>query len=128
MVFHWTLSGNKSPQNFRTLLLYSSRSQQCYSLDGLYSYSYRQVLQSQYQTFGDSTERTNYYWYHRYFHIPLFFSVLLRSVGTYLSFRFPYVLPSDQLERRNPQSIRFSFLFFVFFFVCLFVCFFVYYH
>ena len=32
--------------------------------------SYFQVLRSLYQFIGDYTERANYYWYHRYFHVP----------------------------------------------------------
>ena len=47
--------------------LYSSRSQQCCSLDGLHSFSYFQVLQSLYQSFGDFTKSTNYNWYSRFF-------------------------------------------------------------
>ena len=49
--------------------VYSSRSQQCCSLDSLYLSSYSQVLQSLYQSFGDCTKSTNYNWRHR----PTFF-------------------------------------------------------
>ena len=41
---------------------------------------YFQILDSSYQSFGDSTERANYNWYHHHFHIPQFFvSSLTRS-------------------------------------------------
>ena len=49
---------------------YSGRSQQCCSLDGLLSSFYFQIFQSLYQSFGDRTEHTNYYSYHRHLHIP----------------------------------------------------------
>ena len=67
---------------------YSRISRQCCSFDGLHSSSYFQVLQSLYQNCGDCTERINYNWYHRHFYVPLFFSVLLQGLGTYLAFRF----------------------------------------
>ena len=55
-----------------------------YRLDDLHTSSNFQVLQSLYQFFDDCTERTNYNWYHRHFHVPQFFSSLARS--KYLSF------------------------------------------
>ena len=67
MGFHWSLSDSKSPQDFSQ---YSVRSQQYCNLHGLHSSSYYKVLQSRYQSFDDCTERTNYNWYHRHFHIP----------------------------------------------------------
>ena len=57
---------------------YSGRSQQYSSLDGLHSSSYFQLLQSLQQSFGDCTERTNYNWYHRHFHIPQFFQFSIK--------------------------------------------------
>ena len=52
---------------------YSGRSQQCCSLDGLYSSSYFPVLQSLYQSFGACTKRINDNWYNCHFHVPHFF-------------------------------------------------------
>ena len=48
----------------------SLRSQQYYSLDGLLSSSYFQILQFLYQSFGDCTKSTNYNWYFNYYLIP----------------------------------------------------------
>ena len=70
MVSHWSLSNSKSPQVSRILLSILAH---LFSLFDLHSSSYFQVLQSQYQSFGDYTKCANYDWYHRYFHIPLFF-------------------------------------------------------
>ena len=55
------------------LFLLFGRSQQCCCLDGLHSSSYKQVLQSLYQSFIECTERINYNWYHRHFHVQQFF-------------------------------------------------------
>ena len=62
--------------SFQDSSQYSDRSQQCCSLDGIISSSYLQVLQFLYQSFGDYTKRNNYKWYHRLFHVLLFFSVI----------------------------------------------------
>ena len=55
---------------------YSSRYQQCCSLNCLHLSSYFQVHQSLSQSFVDCTKRTNYNWYYRQFHVPKFFIVL----------------------------------------------------
>ena len=49
---------------------YSGQSQQCFSLDGLHSFSYFQIFHPLYQSFVDRTECTNYNWYYRHFHLP----------------------------------------------------------
>ena len=69
MFFHW--SDSKSPQVYCTLL-YFGRSKQRFRLDGLHSCSYFQFFQFRYQSFGDSSERTDYNWYHSHFHVPFF--------------------------------------------------------
>ena len=53
-------------------------------MDGRHSSSHIQILQYMYQSFVNSTERANYYWYHRHFHVSQIFSSLARS--RYLSF------------------------------------------
>ena len=58
--FEWQQISSSLPDSF----------QQCYSLNRLYWPSYFQVLQSLYQSFSDCTERSNYNWYHRHFHVP----------------------------------------------------------
>ena len=62
--------------SFQDSPLYSSRSQQCCSLDGLHLSSYFHVLQFFYKSFGFCTKNTNYNFYHRHFHVPQFFSIL----------------------------------------------------
>ena len=60
-------------------------------MDVLYACSYFQFFQSLYQSFGDCTECTDYNWYHRNFHLPLFFSFQARSGNSSLflsSFNF----------------------------------------
>ena len=54
---------------------YSSRSQQCCSLDGLDSPSNFQFLQSSSPAFSDRSVCTNYNWYHCHFHIPQLLSL-----------------------------------------------------
>ena len=93
MVSHWSLSDSKSPGLFSVFC----------SLDGLQSSSYFNVLQSLYQSFGDSTKSTNYNWYHRHFHIPQFFPC------NYLSFRVLSILHNGQTEQKSPQFDKFSF-------------------
>ena len=48
--------------SFQDCSLYSGRSQQLFSLDGLHSSSYFQLLHSLYQFFGDCTDHANYSW------------------------------------------------------------------
>ena len=69
---------------------YSGRSQHCYSLHGLQSTSYFQVLQS------------------------------LQGLRTYLSFHLLSVLPYNQPYNQSPLFGRFSFFFLFFFFFSLF--------
>ena len=68
MVFHWSLSDNKSPQVSETLL--SILGDLSNALDCLHSSSYFQILYSFYPFFGDCIKSTNYNWYNRYFHVP----------------------------------------------------------
>ena len=49
---------------------YSDRFQQCYTLDGLHSSFYVQVLLFLNQAFSDCTKRTNYNWHHLHIYIP----------------------------------------------------------
>ena len=87
IVFHWSLCDSKSLHVSRTLLNILADHN-----NGHHSSSYFQILQSLYQIFGYSTERTN----HRGI-IVIFmlhsFSVLWQGRSTYLSFRFLSVLP-----------------------------------
>ena len=48
---------------------YSSSSQQCWTLDGLNSFSDVQLFHSPFLTQGDHCRRTNYNWYHRPSHV-----------------------------------------------------------
>ena len=75
MVFHWSLSDHKSPQVSRTLLGILADVKKCCSFDNLNSSRYFQIFQSLYQSFGDCTKGTNYNWYNRHFHVPLFFPI-----------------------------------------------------
>ena len=81
---------------------YPGRSQQGCSLDVLYSSSYFQVLQSQYQSFCDCAKRINYQRYHRRFHGLLFFSSLGKS--RYLSL----FLLSVSFIKGSPGTVKFT--------------------
>ena len=52
---------------------YSGRSEQYFSLVGLYLSCYFQELHHPYQSFGDCTESTSYHRYHPHYHIGQFF-------------------------------------------------------
>ena len=83
--FEWQQVSSSLPESSQ----YSGRYQQCYSLDSLHSSSYFQVLKSS----SDCTKSTNYNWYNRRFHVPLFFQfpskvlvlILLYHLFIYLS-------------------------------------------
>ena len=99
MVFHWSLSDSKFPQVSRTLLSILTNLN---SLDGLHSCSYFQFFQFLYQSFGDSTKRTDYNWCHHHFHVPQFFQFpskiqVLISLFVFLQF-YSMVKP----EQQNP--------------------------
>ena len=87
---------------------YSGRSRKRWSLDGLYSFSYCQVLQSLYQFSGDCTKSTYYNWYYRHFHVVQLFFNSLRS--RYLSAR---------TAKSTIRQVLFFFFFFFFFFFLL---------
>ena len=71
--FQWSLSDSKSPQVSRTLISILADLSNIVFLDSLHPSSYFLVLQSFYQSFGDINKCTNYNWYNRHFHVPLFF-------------------------------------------------------
>ena len=102
----------KSPGFF----LVFCRSQQCCSLNGPYSSSYFQVLQSLYQPLVTvpSTQITIG------ITMIVFFQITSKVYVHITFFHFPSVLPCDQLERQSLLFGRFSFFFFFFFFVRLF--------
>ena len=75
MVCHWSLSDSKSSQVSK-VFQYSSRSQQCCSLDGADPSSDFQLFQSPFQVFEDCSKRANYNWYP-----PPIFHNLLRSLA-----------------------------------------------
>ena len=67
--FEWQQVSSSLQDSFQ----YSNWSQQCCSLNGLYTSSYFHILLSLYQSFSDYTKSTNYNWYHHHFHVPRFF-------------------------------------------------------
>ena len=92
---------------------YSRRSQQCRSLDGLYSSSYLHVLQSLYKSFRDCTEN-HLELVSQSLSCPIAFSVLSQGLGIYLTFCSPSVLPCGQPERGSPLVLFYLF-------ICLFI-------
>ena len=89
---------------------YSGRSQQCSSFDSFHPSHYFQVLQSQYQFFGDCTKSTNYNWYNRHFHVPQFFKSLVSSKYLSLfSYSFNFTLWSAGSTKSTILQV-FSFL------------------
>ena len=100
MVFYFSLSDSKSPQVSGTLLsiLADLNNASC-SLDGLHYSSYFQVLQSQYQSFGDCAVS---FMFHCFFQ---FSSKVLVLISLFASF-----LSCDQSERQSPLFGRFSFV------------------
>ena len=84
------------------------RSKWYYSLDGLHSSTYFQVLQSLYNSFGDCTEHTNWIGIAVTFMSHSFFNSLAKS--RYLSF-FIFFQCSlcSQLRQQSPQFDKFSF-------------------
>ena len=114
MVFHWSLSDSKSPQVSRTLLsiladlnnavvwMVSTRPS-IFKSSNSYTKPWVNV-QSASITIGITVT----------FMFHSFFFVLLQGLGTYLSFRFPSVLPCGQLEKQIPQFDRLSFLLLIF--------------
>ena len=106
MVFHWSLSVNKSPQVSRILLsiLVDLNNAVVWMVSTLSLIS---------KSFGDCTKSTNYNWYRHHFHIPLFFNSLLRS--RYLSFCslcFNFTLWSTGRAKSTIQQVLFFFFFF----------------
>ena len=69
MVFHWNLSDSKSPQVSRTLLSILGDLNNAV----VWMVSTRPLMlkffHTLYQSFGACTERIDYNWYHRYFHV-----------------------------------------------------------
>ena len=96
MVSHWSSSDSKSPQSYQW---------NCW--DSFYS-SYFQVHQSLHQSLGDCTKSTNYNWYHRYFHVPLFFWLLSKIyLLTFLFtfFQFYSVVCQDSKVHNSESSL-----------------------
>ena len=93
---------------------YSSRSQQCCSLDGLDSTSDFQFLQSLLQTLKDYSECTDYNWYYLHLHVPQLFKFFgkIQVFFNHFTFFFPLQGPPEQ---QNPleDKFSFSFLFFI---------------
>ena len=106
-----TASLLKSPGLFYV----SGQSQQRCHLNGLYSSSYFQVLQSLYQSFGDCAGSTNYNWYHRHFHVPLFF----QFSSDVLNFFFIFLLFYRVVSRKGKVCYSAGSLFFFFFFLTI---------
>ena len=94
---------------------YSGPSQECFSLDGLHSSSYFQVLQSLYQSFADCTKSTNYNWNHRHFHFPRFFQFPSKvRVLNLFSLSFNFTRCSAGTAKSTILQVLFFFLFFFF--------------
>ena len=92
---------------------YNGRYWHCYNLDGLHSFSYFQVLQSLYQTFGDCTERSNYNWYHCHFHIRCFFHFpgkVQVFIPLLVFFRFLSEVCRDSKVHNSAHSLFFCWL------------------
>ena len=86
MVFHWTLIDSKSPQISRTIISIQSDFNTAVVWLVSHACSYFQVAQSLHQSFEGCTERTNYNWYHSYFHIQWFvqfFSKVLEFISLF---------------------------------------------
>ena len=83
---------------------YSSRSQNCCSLDGLHPSCYFQLRQFFYQSFSDCTKSTNYNWYNCHFHVPQVFQFI---------FHFLSVVLRGQLGQQSPQFGKFFFCWFL---------------
>ena len=108
MVSHWNLSGSKSSQVSRTLLSILA------DLNNAVVWMVSLVLlfpQSLYQSFGDCTKCTNYNWYHRHFHVPLFFfnSLWWSKYLSFFLFSFNFTL-WGQPGQQSSQFGKFSFL------------------
>ena len=91
-------------------------------VDGLYLFFDFQVFQSLYRAFGNCSERTNYNWYHRHFHVPLFFSSL--AMSRYLSlFSLSFIFTVVHLNGKvqySRGSLFCSFFIFIYLFIYLF--------
>ena len=110
MVSDWSLRDKSS--SLQDSFQNSSRSQQCCCSHGLHSSSYFQVLQSLYQSFGNSTKNTNYNWYNRHFHVPqFFFNSLARSMYLSLfSLSFDFTLWSGRTAKFTILQVLFFLL------------------
>ena len=84
MIFQWSLRDSKSPYVSRTILIILTHHENVlvWIVSTLPHISKSSSPFT--KSFADSTEHTNYNWYHRHFRVPHFFSSLTRS--TYLSF------------------------------------------
>ena len=74
-------------------------------MEGFHASSYFQVLQSLYQSFGDSTKSINYIWFKVTFILHRFF---FNSLATsFFFFRFLKILLCDQPDQQSSQFGKF---------------------
>ena len=69
---------------------------------------YSQFFQSLYQVFRDCTERTDYNWYHRHFHVPLFFMFSGKVqvlISLFAFFQFYYIVCRDGKVNYSASSL-----------------------
>ena len=92
---------------------YSGWSQQYCSWNCLHSFSYLQVLQSFYQTFGDCTKSTNDKGYNCYFHIRLIFFFQFPSKVDVLILLFAFCQFYSVASRDSNVHKSASYLFFI---------------
>ena len=109
MVSHWSLSDSKSPHVFMTLLSILADINNAI----LWMVSTRPLnskLSSPFiNSFGDSTDRTNYHWYNCHFHIPQFFQFpnkVKLLIFLFVFFQF-YSVVSQDSKVHNPTSSLF---------------------
>ena len=96
MVFHWSLSGNKSPQVSRTLLsILADLNNAVVWMVSTHPLIF-QVLLSLYLTFGVCTESTNYNLVSTSLSCSVVFSVFQRRLGTYKKFQFDFLCPRSR--------------------------------
>ena len=107
MVFHWSLSNNKSPQVFKTLLSILAD----LSNAVVWIVSTRPLIsessKSLYQSFGDCDKDTNYNGYHRQFPFPRLFQFPNKVEVLILLFTFFHFYSVQ--GQQSPQFCKFSF-------------------
>ena len=101
--------------SFQESSQYSDRSHHFCSLDSLHPSRYFQVLQSLYQSFGDCTKNTNFYWNNHHFHVPQFFPFPSKAqvLNRLFAFLQLYSMVSEDHKVHNSANFFFFSLFFI---------------